>query len=319
LFDAWESQALFSFCIYSVCSLIQASNCRVNSEVDRGLDCDCICPECGRNLVARKGLLREHHFAHAVYVNNDYCGVGFESQLHRYAKQIIEEAGYLVVPSFVAHLPPPNYDKYINIPGETIKFQRVEVEEKFVVGNRIIDVVGYHANGRLLIEIVVTHRVNGSKLRQVRAADEALLEIVIPKNILFSPSKEGADSLKSLILDMNDFKRWVIHPRGAKALRALAKSLVDATKVGYDLESTQRGSSPESNLSEPNKISANNHLPDRSKCTDSLQYVIKLHEFLVGANYDQATRNRIIKALILGGYITSNDILLAKSIGIEFL
>lgn len=31
LFDAGENQALFSFCIYSVCGLIQASNCRVNN------------------------------------------------------------------------------------------------------------------------------------------------------------------------------------------------------------------------------------------------------------------------------------------------
>ncbi len=133
------------------------------SEVDRGLDCDCVCPDCGRPLVARKGFIREHHFAHAVDIHNDSCGGGGETVLHRYAKRVIEEAGYLVVPSFSACLPPPNETEMVEIPGETLRFDRVEIEDRLVMGSRRIDVVGYHPKGPVLIEIVVTHRTQGRK------------------------------------------------------------------------------------------------------------------------------------------------------------
>lgn len=35
------------------------------SDVKRGLACDCHCPICGKNLIARKGNHVSHHFAHA--------------------------------------------------------------------------------------------------------------------------------------------------------------------------------------------------------------------------------------------------------------
>lgn len=34
------------------------------SEADRGLACGCRCPACGEMLVARKGPVKVHHFAH---------------------------------------------------------------------------------------------------------------------------------------------------------------------------------------------------------------------------------------------------------------
>ena len=33
-------------------------------DVPSGLACDCICPGCSRPLVAKKGRLQAHHFAH---------------------------------------------------------------------------------------------------------------------------------------------------------------------------------------------------------------------------------------------------------------
>jgi len=34
------------------------------SKVPRGLECGCVCPECGNRLVARQGEVLVHHFAH---------------------------------------------------------------------------------------------------------------------------------------------------------------------------------------------------------------------------------------------------------------
>ena len=51
----------------------------------RGLACNCICFECGETVLARKGNIKEHHFAHAN--NKDSCTIHPESVLHKYAKQ----------------------------------------------------------------------------------------------------------------------------------------------------------------------------------------------------------------------------------------
>ena len=34
------------------------------SEVASGAACDCVCPICGKKLIAKKGAIRMHHFAH---------------------------------------------------------------------------------------------------------------------------------------------------------------------------------------------------------------------------------------------------------------
>lgn len=37
----------------------------------RGLACNCTCASCGEPVVARKGLIREHHFSH--HSNKESC------------------------------------------------------------------------------------------------------------------------------------------------------------------------------------------------------------------------------------------------------
>ena len=55
--------------------------------VPRGLACNCVCQHCGQPLVAKKGAVKEHHFAH--YRHNPACSQ--ESWLHAAAKQILAE------------------------------------------------------------------------------------------------------------------------------------------------------------------------------------------------------------------------------------
>jgi hypothetical protein len=54
-------------------------------EVEQGLACNCECPECGSPLIARKGAVRVHHFAH----QGESCTTGAETALHRMAKEIV--------------------------------------------------------------------------------------------------------------------------------------------------------------------------------------------------------------------------------------
>lgn len=281
------------------------------SEVDRGRDCGCQCLGCGCHLVARKGVFREHHFAHDSNVKNLSCNGGGESLLHQYAKRIIEEAGYLVVPQFSASLPPPHHDQNVLIPSETIKFNRVEVEDSMAIKGRRIDVVGYHEKGRLLIEIVVNHRVKGEKLYQVRAAEEALLEIVLPKHLLFSSEKEGPNSLKSSIIDINDYKRWVVHPNGTKALQNLKRSIQDCTnkpqeEVALDAAFSQ---APQ----DLNRSSQTAHFPDRREYSNKVGYLKAIEAFFNAAQYSPSRRSNVFRALRLSGNISDADLELART------
>ena len=58
------------------------------SDVDRGLACKCICNDCDKPLIARKGDERAHHFAHQGDQNSTCLG---EGNLHKYAKKILKE------------------------------------------------------------------------------------------------------------------------------------------------------------------------------------------------------------------------------------
>ncbi|MCW5199768.1 hypothetical protein VU05_03540 [Desulfobulbus sp. F1] len=56
------------------------------SQVAAGLSCNCVCPQCLSSLVARKGKVRQHHFAHFSSVP---CQYYVETSLHLTAKAIL--------------------------------------------------------------------------------------------------------------------------------------------------------------------------------------------------------------------------------------
>ncbi|MBI3416933.1 MAG: hypothetical protein HY043_16705 [Verrucomicrobia bacterium] len=57
------------------------------SEVESGRQINCLCPVCNTRLIARKGNLRQHHFAHDTGTN---CNG--ESALHWFGKHLLLEA-----------------------------------------------------------------------------------------------------------------------------------------------------------------------------------------------------------------------------------
>ena len=59
------------------------------SDVDKGLNCNVICPLCKSKLVAKKGSKNKHHFTHH---NNDECRGGIETSLHLAAKDILSKS-----------------------------------------------------------------------------------------------------------------------------------------------------------------------------------------------------------------------------------
>jgi len=62
------------------------------SEVPRGLDCNCKCPECGGELIAKKGDILRHHFAHSIQGSYECQGYGAEMTfVHKRAQEVLKE------------------------------------------------------------------------------------------------------------------------------------------------------------------------------------------------------------------------------------
>ena len=150
------------------------------SEVSKGLACNCICEECDSKLIARKGKVRQHHFAH--HEKSD-CKGAWETLTHEKAKEVIIEEGYINVPK-------PDSIDLVPVHFET-------VEPEVSIGSYRADVVGTHKSGkRLVIEIAVTHSCESKKIQYFE--EEKISSIEIYMNDLHS------------VLSLEEFKEYVL-------------------------------------------------------------------------------------------------------------
>lgn len=159
--------------------------------VPKGKACGCFCPSCGKPLYARKGVVRAHHFSHA-YDHN--CKGAYETVLHLLAKEILQEAGQIMLP--------PSSDAIL--PSGLVKIHNIEIE-KWDEHYRIKpDAEGIMENGeRLFIEFLVSHKVDEKK-RQV-IIDNHLKCIEIDINFLALDKAE----LYEFLTQSNEYREWV--------------------------------------------------------------------------------------------------------------
>ena len=163
-------------------------------DVERGLACQCTCFECGETVIARKGEIKEHHFAHAS--NKESCTINPESVLHKYAKEVILESMGLMLPAL------PNSD------NEAAWWTFEKVLPEFSLGLIRPDLVGYFDVEPILIEIAVTHFIDAEKLKRIEVFKLKCIEIDLSpllKSDIAIPSIEA----KQQILENLDNRRWV--------------------------------------------------------------------------------------------------------------
>ena len=117
--------------------------------------CGCHCPHCNAPLYAKNtGQIREHHFAHAHGLE---CEGAYESSLHLLAKEVLQETGRIMLPQSISS----------TFPSGLVRIHNVEVEKWDERYGFRPDVEGVMDNGeRLLIEFLVSHKVDGKK-RQI--------------------------------------------------------------------------------------------------------------------------------------------------------
>ncbi len=143
-------------------------------EVEKGLNCQCVCPHCKGLLVAKKGEINSHHFAHHGI---DNCGQGTETALHLLAKKIIKQQSCVTLPA-----------------GEKLtQLANVELEKSrpgYVadIGAIIVD-----TGEEIDIEIKVTHGIDQNKQHKIERNGAQVFEIDLSHLI-------GTDLRRSIVV-----------------------------------------------------------------------------------------------------------------------
>jgi competence protein CoiA len=163
------------------------------SEVQRGLGCACACAVCGEPMVAKKGLEREHHFAHDS--NKADCAASYESLLHRFAKRVIQEEGGLAVPPF-----------HGQTAARWLMFDRVEEEVRLDDGSVRPDIVGYTGEVPTLIEVAYSSFADDRKIAKLAALNLQAVEIDLHD---FHPESFDPEAARQAIRDDIARKRWL--------------------------------------------------------------------------------------------------------------
>ena len=173
-------------------------------DVPRGLECNCVCPECGVKLIARKGKKNQKHFAHA---NGADCAEARMTALHMLAQQIIQEEKKIRKPWF---------KDYCEDKSKIIEFSSVGLEVRFKTQevNRRPDCVGTIQNGdkttEVWIEVKVKHAIDEDKRNDIIKLGAICMEIDLSSLLTERYTK---DSVRKALFDEYDNKEWINYPQ----------------------------------------------------------------------------------------------------------
>ncbi|MBQ6317854.1 MAG: hypothetical protein IJI13_10065 [Oscillospiraceae bacterium] len=161
-------------------------------DVERGLQCNCVCPSCGAALIARKGDKREHHFAH--YGDTD-CSGGVETALHLLAKKLLCSTKTVFVPGI---------DR--DSKGSVKTFLSAAPESRDY-SSFIPDIVLRNKTEALAIEILVTHAVDEGKAGRIKEAQLPTIEIDLSGQIEIYNERTVLKAILS-----GESTEWIYHP-----------------------------------------------------------------------------------------------------------
>jgi hypothetical protein len=165
----------------------------------RGLACNCSCVSCGEPVVARKGLIREHHFSH--HSNKESCFIQRESLLHLYAKQVIRTHLGLQLPQMPGTWPESE--------DQTSWWDFERVDEEVPQPGFQPDLVAHLRDGsQLFIEIAVTSFIGEEKLDRIKNVGIDTVEIDL-RELLYSKLPIPSEEVTANILKQTHNKSWI--------------------------------------------------------------------------------------------------------------
>ncbi len=219
--------------------------------------CDCVCPGCGSRLVAHHGTKKVKHFVH---YSTGGCDRGFESAIHRAAKQILLEHKEILVPAIQAGT--VLYDKGANveireiqcIPERFVQLDEVEVEMS--VGSVIPDLIVTALGKELYVEIAYTHFVDEEKRRKLKELGIPTFEVDL-SGLSDVPSMS---ELARLVVSEPSNRYWVFNQKESELARRVStvaqdKLALAIANVQQMKEEYQRWAEQYRNMTDEEKLS----------------------------------------------------------------
>lgn len=190
-------------------------------EVDSGLACNCVCVGCGARVIARKGDVRTHHFAH-----ESGAACSGETWLHQALKAVIEEEKRILLPQY--YLPLSDSCTQLKIIELSVIQQEVPAPGSALRPD--ITARGGAKGNALFIEVHVHHAVDEAKRNALAQLGVPTLELSVPREML---SAQPTRTDLSKFLDNPDCVHWIVPPQLAEA-RAKAVGLVESIGARLD-------------------------------------------------------------------------------------
>jgi Competence protein CoiA-like family len=148
------------------------------TQVPRGSACACVCLGCNAPLVAKQGKVNAWHFGHASGSSHRACA---ETALHLAGKELLRELSEILVPKvscpvMAIDVLMREHTQTVEAAASHFKFTSCRVEH--TSGTRRLDALLESPGGRRLgIEILVTHKVDEQKAKDLLSLNAPVLEL----------------------------------------------------------------------------------------------------------------------------------------------
>lgn len=217
---------------------------RFVTEVETGLACNCVCPDpaCSKPLVARNKASvtrkRVYHFQHAA--SSTGCG-GWESAMHRMAKEVVQRATRLMLPDWSACEGDLQFPHRVAMlaPGGTQEVALGDAQMRPDV--RVIAVADQAFLPALYVEIKVSHAVDWEKRQRVIDGGYTMMEIDLAD--IGDDVLQDEEAFATQVLDCPENRKWVNISSAPFLARMLGQEIVQiaSQKVQEKRVPTKKG------------------------------------------------------------------------------
>lgn len=199
-------------------------------EVENGKACGCVCPGCGTMLLAKnRGAKMRPHFAH---IDPTHATVGcYETAVHRFAKQILLTHTEVLLPAWSRLAQRSDIEGRLHeiphrVPPRTWRYTEATAEVRLgaIQPDVVLRDAGNPKAPVLLVEVLVTHAVDGMKAAYARDHGLAMIEID-----LSHLSRDDLDSgrFETAVLHDAGNRAWIHSPKLSADLAAIERRLED--------------------------------------------------------------------------------------------
>lgn len=177
---------------------------RFVDDVSNGLACNCVCPNCGKEVIAKnRGSKKEHHFAHAKGAD---CAGARMTALHMLAQCVLEEMKQVMLPAYNGEI--------LKKTPRPMTFSFIKREEicKEEDSTRRPDCIGYNEGKtqNLWIEIYCCHKIDDAKKEDIISRKQYCIEIDFSDLLKTNYTKEDVEHR---LIEDSSHSQWICCPK----------------------------------------------------------------------------------------------------------